>query len=80
MNIIDINYEEGVLRSDYFTWKIVANDNNKFLLLQRRGKDRYHAAEADVKKKHLWEIKEISFRGPNGETYFFGEETGIDKI
>ena len=80
MNIIDINYEEGVLRSDYFTWKIVANDNNKFLLLQRKGKDYYHAAEADVKKKHLWEVKEISFRGPNGETYFFGKETGIDKI
>jgi hypothetical protein len=33
-----------------------------------------------VKKKHLWEVKEISFRGPNGETYFFGEEAGIDKI
>ena len=80
MNIIDINYEEGVLRSDYFTWKIVANDNNKFLLLQRIGKGCYHAAEADVKKKHLWEVKEISFRGSNGETYFFGEETGIDKI
>ncbi len=80
MNIIDINYEKGVLRSDYFTWKIVSNDSNKFLLLQRKGKDRQHAAEADVKKKHLWEVKEISFRGPNGETYFFVEETGIDTI
>ena len=41
---------------------------------------RYHAAEADVKKQHLWEVKEISFRGPAGDTYFFDEETGIDKV
>ena len=51
-----------------------------FLLLQREENGRYHAAEADVKKKHLWEVKEISFRGPEGDTYYFDEETGIDKI
>ncbi|MCH8156370.1 MAG: hypothetical protein IID18_01230 [Nitrospinae bacterium] len=80
MNIIDIDYKKGTLQSDYYTWQIVANDNNKFLLLQRDDNGRYRAAEADVKKKHLWEVKEISFRGPEGDTYFFDEETGVDKV
>jgi len=80
MNIINIDYEKRTLQSDFFSWQIIANDKNKFLLLQREEKGRYHAAEADVKKKHLWEVKEISFRGPEGDTYFFDEETGIDKI
>jgi hypothetical protein len=80
MNIINIDYDNETLQSDYFTWKIVANDKNKFLLLQREDSGRYHAAEADVKKKHLWEVKEISFRGPDGDTYFFDEETGVDKL
>jgi len=80
MNIIDINYEKKTLKSDYFTWEIISNDKNKFLLLQREENGRYHAAEADVKKKHLWEVKEISFRGPEGDTYFFDEETGIGKV
>ncbi len=61
MNIINIDYDNETLQSDYFTWKIVANDKNKFLLLQREENGRYHAAEADVKKKHLWEVKEIQF-------------------
>ena len=80
MNIIHIDYEKKTLRSDYFIWEIVANDKNKFLLLQREDNGRYHAAEADVKKKHLWEVKEISIRGPEGNPYYFDEETGIDKI
>ncbi len=80
MNIINIDYDNETLQSDYFIWKIVANDKNKFLLLQREDNGRYHAAEADVKKKHLWEVKEISFRGPDGDTYFFDEETGVDKL
>ena len=53
MNIINIDYEKKILRSDFFTWQIIANDKNKFLLLQREDNGRYHAAEADVKKKHL---------------------------
>jgi hypothetical protein len=80
MNIIKIDYEKKTLQSDFFLWQIIANDKNKFLLLQREESGRYHAAEADVKKKHLWEVKEISFRGSEGDTYFFDEETGIDKI
>ena len=80
MNIINIDYEKGTVQSDFFHWKIVSNNDNKFLLLQREENGRYHAAEADVKKKHLWEVKEISFRGPEGDTYFFDEETGIDKV
>ena len=80
MNIIDIDYEKKTLQSDYFSWQIIANDKNKFLLLQREESGRYHAAEADVKKKPLWEVKEIPSRGPEGDTYFFDEETGIDKV
>ena len=80
MNIINIDYEKKILRSDFFTWQIIANDKNKFLLLQREDNGRYHAAEADVKKKHLWEVKEITLRGPEGDTYFFDEEIEIDKI
>ena len=80
MNIIKIDYEKQTLQSDFFLWQIIANDKNKFLLLQREESGRYHAAEADVNKKHLWEVKEISFRGSEGDTYFFDEETGIDKI
>ena len=80
MNIIKIDYEKPTLQSDFFLWQISANDKTKFLLLQREESGRYHAAEADVKKKHLWEVKEISFRGSEGDTYFFDEETGIDKI
>ncbi|SVE57780.1 uncharacterized protein METZ01_LOCUS510634, partial [marine metagenome] len=26
MNIIDIDYEKQTLKSDYFSWQIVAND------------------------------------------------------
>ena len=51
MNIIDIDYEKNTLRSDYFTWQIIANDKNKFLLLQREANGRYHAAEADVRAR-----------------------------
>ena len=80
MNIINIEYEKGIVQTDFFTWSIVSNNNNKFLLLQREANGRYHAAEADVKKKHAWEVKEISYRGPDGATFFFDDETGVDKI
>ena len=79
MNIINIDYEKGTVQSDFFHWKIVSNNDNKFLLLQREENGRFHAAEADVKMKQIWEVKEISFRGPEGNTYFFDEQTGIDK-
>ncbi len=80
MNIIDLDYEKGVVKTDFYTWQIVSNNDNKFLLLQREEKGQFHAAEADVKKKQLWEVKEISYRGPEGATYIFDEETGVDKL
>ncbi len=80
MNITSIDYEKGIVQSDFFTWKIVSNNNNKFLLLQREDKGRYHAAEADVKMKQIWEVKEISYRGPDGDTFFYDEESGIVQV
>ena len=52
MNIINIDYEKGIVQSDFYEWQIVCNDSNKFMLLQRESNGRFHAAEADVKKKH----------------------------
>jgi hypothetical protein len=80
MNIIDIDYDKGVVKSDFYEWNIVCNDANKFLLLQRESNGLFHAAEADVKKKHIWEVKEITFRAPEGEIYVFEEESGITKL
>ena len=80
MNIIEINWEKNIVKSDFKEWEIVSNNANKFLLLQRKENDRYHAAEADVKKKHIWEVKEIAYRAPEGEQFFFDEETGITKV
>ncbi len=80
MNIIEIDYEKKFVKSDFFTWEIISNNNNKFLLLQREDNGVYHAAEADVKMKQLWEVKEIAYRGPDGRTYFFDEETGVTKL
>ena len=80
MNIISINYEKGTVQSDFFHWKIVSNNNNKFLLLQREENGRFHAAEADVKMKQIWEVKEISYRGPNGDSFFYDEDSGIMKV
>ena len=79
MNIISIDYEKGTVQSDFFHWKIVSNNNNKFLLLQREENGRFHAAEADVKMKQIWEVKEISYRGPNGDSFFYDEDSGIIK-
>ena len=77
MNIISIDYEKEIVESDFFVWKIISNNNNKFLLLQREDNGRFRAAEADVKKKQLWEVKEISYHGPNGEKFFYDEESGV---
>ncbi len=68
MNIINIDYEAGTVQSDFFNWKIVSNNNNKFLLLP------------DVKMKQIWEVKEISYRGPNGDSYFYDEDSGIIQV
>ena len=80
MNIIDIDYDKGIVKRDFYEWHIVCNDGNKFLLLQRESGGRFHAAEADVKKKHIWEVKEITFRAPEGEIYTFEEESGVTKL
>jgi hypothetical protein len=80
MNIIDIDYDKGIVKSDFHEWTIVSNNANEHLLLQRKGKERFHAAEADVKKKHIWEVKEITYRAPEGETFLFDEDSGIIKI
>jgi hypothetical protein len=80
MNIINIDYEKGIVQSDFYEWQIVCNDSNKFMLLQREANGRFHAAEADVKKNHIWEVKEITFRAPDGEIYVLEEDTGIIKL
>ena len=80
MNIISIDYEKRKVQSDFFNWEIVSNNDNKFLLLQSEENGRFHAAEADVKKKQIWEVKEISYRGPDGDTFFYDEDTGIMKV
>ncbi len=80
MNIINIDYDKGIVQSDFYEWQIVCNDSNKFMLLQREANGRFHAAEADIKKKHIWEVKEITFRAPEGEIYTFDEDTGIVKL
>ncbi len=80
MNIIKIDYEKGIVQSDFYVWEIISNNNNKFLLLQREENGRFHAAEADVKMKHIWEVKEISYRGPEGDTFFYDEDSGIIQV
>ena len=80
MNIVNIDYEKGTVQSDFYSWEIVSNNDNKFLLLQREDNGRFHAAEADVKKKQIWEVKEINYRGPNGDTFFHDEDSGIIQV
>ena len=80
MNIIDIDWEKKIVKSEFKDWHIVSNNNNKHLLLQRQENNRYHAAEADVKRKHIWEVKEIAYRAPEGEMFIFDEENGISKL
>ncbi|GEM_PF-386435 len=93
MEILEIDFEKGIVVADYrgdidsfnphnnaAEWKIVSNTENKFLLLEREENGVFHAAEAEVRKKELYEVLEIGYRGPNGETFFFDPETGIDKI
>jgi hypothetical protein len=93
MDILEIDYDKNVVIADYRgviesfdpnsnarVWKIISNTENKFLLLEREENGVFHVAEADVRKKELFEVLEIGYRGPNGETFFFDQETGIDKI
>ena len=93
MDILEIDYDKNVVIADYRgviesfdphnnarEWKIISNTENKYLLLEREDNGVFHAAEADVRKKELFEVLEIGYRGPNGETFFFDQETGIDKI
>jgi hypothetical protein len=80
LNIISIDHENNQVQSDYHVWEIVSNNDGKFLLLQREEEGRFIAAEADVKKKHIWEVKEIAYRGPNGDTFFYDEDSGILKL
>jgi hypothetical protein len=80
MNIISIDYEKGVVRSDFLQWRIVSNNYNKFLLLEREENGRYHAAEADVQKKQMFEVKEITYKGPNGEVFALDPDSGIVRI
>ncbi len=80
MNIIDIDWEKKIVTSEFKEWHIVSNNDNKHLLLQREENNRFHAAEADVKKKHIWEVKEIAHRAPGGELFIFDEQTGISKL
>ncbi len=80
MNIISIDYDNNKVQCEYNTWDIVSNNEGKFLLLQREEGGRFIAAEADVKKKHIWEVKEIAYRGPNGDTFFYDEDSGILQI
>lgn len=80
MNIIEIDWEKNIVKSDFKEWEIVSNNDKKHLLLQRKENGRYHAAEADVKKNHIWEVKEIAYRAPDGEQFFFDDENGIIKV
>lgn len=80
MNIIEIDFEKGVVKSDFYRWEIVSNNNDKFLLLQRKESGRFRAAEADVARKQLFEVKEITYRGPRGDIFIFDPETGVMKL
>jgi len=79
MNIIEIDYDKKTVKSDFYTWDIVSN-NNKFLLLQRVENGRYRVAEADVARKQMFEVKEISYKGPNNESFFYDEDSGIVQV
>ena len=93
MDILEIDFDKGIVVADYRgdidtfdphnkarEWRIVSNTDNQFLLLEREENGVFHAAEAEVRKKELFEVLEIGYRGPNGETYFFDPKIGIDKI
>ncbi len=80
MNILEIDWDNNKVRSDFQEWEIVSNNANKFLLCQREENGRWRAAEADVKMMHIWEVKEISYLAPEGEKFFFDEDSGIIKL
>lgn len=93
MEILDYNLEKKELRAlfsttvekftagrDYKVWKIVSVNQNQQMLLEREEDGRFHAAEADLKRKQVFEVSEISYRGPGGEVYFFDPDSGVMKI
>ncbi len=80
MNILSIDYDKGTVQSDYKVWQIVSNNNNEHLLCQREENGKFHVAEAEVKRKQMFEVKEISYLGPNGETFFLDPDSGVIQI
>lgn len=94
MVILDYDLEKAELRSlfsttvekfnanqDHQVWKIISNNNStKQMLLEREENGRFHAGEADLKKNQVFEVREISYRGPNGEVFVFDPESGIIKV
>jgi hypothetical protein len=80
MNILDIDWDNNKVKSDFQEWDIVSNNANKFLLCQREENGRYRAAEADVKMMHIWEVKEIRYEAPGGEKFVFDEDSGLLKL
>jgi len=79
MNILNIDWEKKIVKSDFQEWEIVSKNEN-LLLCQRCENGRYRLAEADVKLMHIWEVKEITYQAPQGEKYFFDEESGIIQL
>ena len=93
MEILDYDLEKRELRSlfsttvekfdtakDFQTWEIISTNQNQQVLLQREESGRFHAAEGDLRRKQIHEVREVSYRGPNGEVYVFDEDSGIIKI
>tara|TARA_B100000686_G_scaffold345669_1_gene430687 strand:+ start:1153 stop:1434 length:282 start_codon:yes stop_codon:yes gene_type:complete len=93
MEILDYDLEKGELRSlfsttvekfdttkDFQTWKIISNNQNQQVLLEREENGRFHAAEGDLRRKQIHEVREVSYRGPNGEVFVFDEDSGVIKI
>ena len=66
---------------DHQVWKIVSNNQNtQQMLLEREEKGRFHAGEADLSKNQVFEVREVSYRGPNGEVFVFDPDSGIIKV
>ena len=80
MNIISIDWDKKIVKSDFQEWEIVSSNDDKHLLCQRCENGRYRAAEADVKKMHIWEVKEITYQAPLGEKFFFDQDSGIIQL
>ena len=94
MVILDYDLEKQELRAlfsttvekfdvnqDHQVWKIVSNnETTQQMLLEREENGRFHAGEADLKKKQIFEVREVSYRGPNGEVFVFDPDSGVIKV